>query len=75
LSIAGRIEIAQEGVEARQAQASLEPGQLPQLSGDQIRPFVIAQVAGQVTHQLGAGVGVAVTIAINDYHVKAILPN
>jgi len=57
LSIAGRVEIAQEGVEARQVQAGLEPGELAQLPGDHLRPFVIAEVAGQMAHQIRAGVG------------------
>ena len=57
LSIGGRIEIAEEGVETRQPQAGLEPGELAQLPGDHLRPLVIAEMAGQVAHQVGAGVG------------------
>jgi hypothetical protein len=55
--IGGWIEVGQEGVEACQAQAGLEPGELPKLPGDHFRTLIIAEVAGQMAHQVGAGVG------------------
>ena len=50
-------EIPQQRIDPRQPQPRLQPGELPQQPRQQRRPFGLRQMAGQVPHQVGPGVG------------------
>ena len=53
----GRLrDIPQQGIDPRQPQARLQPGEAAQLPRHQRRPFRLREMAGQVPHQVGPGV-------------------
>ena len=49
--------IPQQRIDSRQPQPRLQPGKLPQLPYDHHRPFRLREMAGQVPHQVGPGLG------------------